>query len=76
MQQQSGQEILNSGKIWEEQREYGKAIDRYLEITEQHFQNKEQLEEIWNNAFNLSMNFAKDKLNDVVNILGNRLLNI
>ena len=39
MQQQSGQEILNSGKIWEEQREYGKAIDRYLEITEQHFQN-------------------------------------
>lgn len=76
MQQQSGQEILNSGKIWEEQREYGKAIDRYLEITEQHFQNKEQLEEIWNNAFNLAMNFAKDKLNDVVNILGNRLLNI
>jgi hypothetical protein len=76
VQQQSGQEILNSGKIWEEQREYGKAIDRYLEITEQHFQNKEQLEEIWNNAFNLAMNFAKDKLNDVVNILGNRLLNI
>lgn len=76
MQQQSGQEILNSGKIWEEQREYGKAIDRYLEITEQHFQNKEQLEEIWNNAFNLAMNFSKDKLNDVVNILGNRLLNI
>jgi len=27
VQSQSGQEILNSGKIWEEQREYGKAID-------------------------------------------------
>jgi hypothetical protein len=37
VQAQSGQEILNSGKIWEEQREYGKAIDRYLEITENMF---------------------------------------
>jgi len=73
---QSGQEILNSAKIWEEQREYGKAIDRYMEITEQHFQNKEQLEEIWNNAFNLAMNFAKDKLNEYVPILGNRLFSI
>lgn len=41
-----------------------------MEITETMFQSKEQLEEIWNNAFNLAMNFAKDKLNDVVNILG------
>jgi len=40
-QAQSGQEILNSGKIWEEQREYSKAIDRYVEITESHFQNKD-----------------------------------
>lgn len=38
---QSGTDILNSAKIFEEQREYGKAIDRYLEITETHFQNKE-----------------------------------
>lgn len=38
---QSGQEILNSAKIWEEQREYSKAIDRYMEITEAHFQNKD-----------------------------------
>ena len=73
---QSGQEILNSAKIWEEQREYGKAIDRYMEITEAHFQNKDQLEEIWNNAFNLAMGFAKDKLNDYVPILGQRLFNI
>lgn len=41
VQSQSGTEILNSGKIWEEQREYAKAIDRYLEITESHFQNKD-----------------------------------
>lgn len=51
-------------------------MDRYLQITENHFQNKDQLEEIWNNAFNLAMNYAKDKVNDVVDILGQRLLNI
>jgi len=27
---ESPQEILNSGKIYEEQRQYGKAVDRYL----------------------------------------------
>lgn len=47
-----------------------------MEITEAHFQNKDQLEEIWNNAFNLAMSFAKDKLNDYVPILGQRLYNI
>lgn len=47
-----------------------------MQITENHFQNKDQLEEIWNNTFNLAMNYAKEKLNDVVDILGQRLLNI
>jgi intraflagellar transport protein 172 len=73
---QSPQEILNSGKIYEEQREYSKAVERYMQITEGHLQNKEQLEEIWNNAFNLAMNYAKDKVNDVVQILAPRMINI
>ena len=76
MQAQSGTEILNSAKVWEDSREYGKAIDRYLEITERHFQNRDQLEEIWNNAFQLAMNYSKDKVNEVVQVLGDRLLNI
>jgi hypothetical protein len=37
MQAQSGPEILQSGKVWESNRDYAKAIDRYLEITERHF---------------------------------------
>lgn len=76
VQNQSGQEILNSAKMWEESRDYNKAIDRYMEITETHFQNKETLEEIWNNTFNLSMNYAKDRVQEVVQVLGARLLNI
>jgi len=62
---QSGAEILQSAKMFEESRDYQKAINRYLEITEQHFNNADQLEEIWNNCFNLAMNYAKDRVNEV-----------
>jgi intraflagellar transport protein 172 len=34
---QSGEEILQSAKMWESSRDWQKAIDRYLEITETHF---------------------------------------
>ena len=61
--------------MWEESRDYHKAIDRYLEITE-HMFGPDHLEEIWNNCFNLTMNYAKDKVQDVVLILGQRMLKI
>ncbi len=73
---QSGSEILQSAKHWEENRDYQKAISRYLEITEQHFNNADQLEEIWNNCFNLAMSYAKDRVNEVAQLLGERLINI
>lgn len=62
--------------MFEESRDYQKAINRYLEITEQHFNNPDQLEEIWNNCFNLAMNHAKDRVNEVAQVLSQRLLNI
>lgn len=74
--QQSGHEILSSAKNWEDNRDYQKAISRYLEITEQHFQDADKLEEIWNNCFSLAMSYAKDRVNEVAQILGERLLNI
>jgi hypothetical protein len=61
--------------MWEESRDYHKAIDRYLEITEQMFP-PESLEEIWNNCFNLAMDYAKDRVQDVVLVLGQRMLKI
>ena len=61
--------------MWEESRDYNKAIDRYLEITENMF-SPDALDEIWNGCFNLSMNYAKDRVQDVVLILGPRLLKI
>jgi hypothetical protein len=52
---------LNSEKIWEEFRDYSKAIDSYLEIQENMFP-PHHLEEIWKVCFNLAINFAKDKV--------------
>jgi hypothetical protein len=61
--------------MWEESRDYHKAIDRYLEITENMF-SPENLEEIWNGCFNVAMSYAKDRVQDVVLVLGPRLLKI
>lgn len=61
--------------MWEESRDYSKAIDRYLEINETMLQ-PDHLEEIWNNCFNLAMNFAKDRVQDVVLTVGPRMMKI
>jgi hypothetical protein len=62
--------------MWEDSRDYQKAIDRYLEITDQHFSNQDQLEEIWMNVFNIAMTYAKDRVQEVVPIVGSRLMGI
>jgi hypothetical protein len=61
--------------MWEESRDYNKAIDRYLEITETMF-TPEVCDEVWNGCFNLAMNYAKDRVQDVVLVIGPRLLKI
>jgi len=33
----SGDEIRNSARLWEESRDYNKAIDTYLELERDHF---------------------------------------
>jgi tetratricopeptide (TPR) repeat protein len=62
--------------MWEDSRDYQKAIDRYLEITDHHFTNQDHLEEIWMNTFNIAMNYAKDRIQEVVPIVGSRLMGI
>lgn len=34
------------------------------------------MEEIWNNAFNIAMNYCKDRVTEVAQVLGQRLTNI
>lgn len=47
-----------------------------MEITENHFANKEMLEEIYNNTFNLAMRYDKGRVPEIVQVLGQRLINI
>ena len=53
-QNQSPEEILQSAKMWVESRDFHKAIDRYLEITERMLPS-DHLEEVWNTCYTLSM---------------------
>ncbi len=75
-QNASAEEIYNSAKTWEESNNYSRAIDGYLEITESHSQDAQFLEEVWERAYSLAMKFEKGRLNEVVNIIGSRLMNI
>ena len=61
--------------MWEESRDYHKAIDRYLEITETMF-GPDQLEDVYNQCFHVAMNYAKDRIQSVVPVLGQRLVNV
>jgi hypothetical protein len=47
-----------------------------LEITDAHFQNPDMLEEIWDRAYNLAMNYAKDRIQEVVSQVCLRLVKI
>lgn len=47
----SGDDLLNSAKVWEESRDYKKAIDTYLEIKYEHFPSSiKSLEFAWERA--------------------------
>ena len=69
-------DIFKSAKMWEDSRDYTKAIDGYLEITDTHSNDHDFLEETWERAYNLAMSHDKDRLRDVVDIVGERLFNI
>ncbi len=46
----TGEEIRNSARIWEESRDYNKAIDTYLELEKESLPDYDQLEECWERA--------------------------
>lgn len=72
----TAEDIYKSAKMWEESRDFERAIDGYLEITENHTNDHDFLEETWERAYTLAMSHDKDRLRDVVSIVGERLFNI
>eukprot|EP00742_Colponemidia_sp_Colp-10_P004835 GILJ01005162.1.p1 GENE.GILJ01005162.1~~GILJ01005162.1.p1 ORF type:complete len:1182 (-),score=172.76 GILJ01005162.1:116-3661(-) len=68
--------LLQSAKMWEKSRDYSRAIDAYLSITESQLDDADQLEEIWENAVKLAMTHEKDRYHEVVATVSKRLQDI
>ncbi len=58
----SAEEIYKSAKMWEDSQKFSQAIDGYLEITEAHTQDTNFLEDVWERAYNLAMQYEKGRL--------------
>jgi len=69
----TGSDLENQLQIWEEAREWDKAIDICLEANENHFQNLNELEAFWDKAVQLSFNFASNRYLETVKIVCRRL---
>eukprot|EP00747_Dinoflagellata_sp_TGD_P111359 gnl/TRDRNA2_/TRDRNA2_171207_c2_seq1.p1 gnl/TRDRNA2_/TRDRNA2_171207_c2~~gnl/TRDRNA2_/TRDRNA2_171207_c2_seq1.p1 ORF type:complete len:566 (-),score=101.02 gnl/TRDRNA2_/TRDRNA2_171207_c2_seq1:190-1734(-) len=66
-------EILDAAKIYEETGNYSRAIDTYLSVTENASDNKDHLEEAWENAVRLAARHAKERYTDIVALVAKRL---
>lgn len=72
----SGEEIIAQARVWEEQRDYIRAIDKYLDLTKDHTQNFDVLEGAWEQAVNLAMVHDKDRIHEISKIVSKRLREI
>lgn len=74
--EKTGPELLRSAKIAQDNRDWNGAIDTYLEITEDHFQNHDDLEKAWDNAVRITLNYVKERSQEVLKIVCKRLRDI
>eukprot|EP00357_Protocruzia_adherens_P015873 CAMPEP_0115035232 /NCGR_PEP_ID=MMETSP0216-20121206/41287_1 /TAXON_ID=223996 /ORGANISM="Protocruzia adherens, Strain Boccale" /LENGTH=1713 /DNA_ID=CAMNT_0002414595 /DNA_START=1 /DNA_END=5142 /DNA_ORIENTATION=+ len=75
-QGQSGDEIVQQAKYAEISGNYVNAIELYLSVTVDHFSDPQQLEDIWEKAVDLAMKYQKDRFEEVVRIVAERLKDI
>lgn len=63
-------------RTWDDTRNYSKAIEGYLQFTEEDFKNHELLEQSWRRAVQLAVTYEKDKALNVVKIVCRKLCEI
>eukprot|EP00744_Colponema_vietnamica_P002535 GILI01003961.1.p1 GENE.GILI01003961.1~~GILI01003961.1.p1 ORF type:complete len:1242 (-),score=439.08 GILI01003961.1:257-3580(-) len=66
-------DLLSSAKVWEETRDWPRAIDTYLSVGEQHSRDVGVLEEAWETAIKIAMEHDKGRYAEVVAIVAKRL---
>mmetsp|Transcript_30644 Transcript_30644/g.27830 ORF Transcript_30644/g.27830 Transcript_30644/m.27830 type:complete len:487 (+) Transcript_30644:2705-4165(+) len=73
----SGDEIINSAKLWEDSREWVRAIDTYLEVRYEHFpDDTDKLEHAWEKAVQLVMTHDKQRAQEIVSVVCKRFRDI
>ncbi|KAK9829656.1 hypothetical protein WJX72_007146 [[Myrmecia] bisecta] len=68
--------LLAKAKTLERNREWSRAIDAYLAVTEADTQDMDFLEEVWENAVKLAMNNKRERITAVVDTVSQRLIAI
>ena len=69
-------QILNTAKVFEQQKEYIRAIDMYLKLSSKHTEDLGLLQEKWDRAFQLALQFSPDRAQDVGSAVATRLVQI
>ena len=68
------EDIKQSGRVMEQNRDFVRAIDTYISITQEMTNNYDMLEEVWERAVQLAMTHDKERLQQVVMLVGKRLV--
>jgi intraflagellar transport protein 172 len=70
------QDIISQAKTWENNGEYKRAIEMYLQLTTQNCENKEVLIQNWYKAVDLCTKFNSQNESDVVTLVCDRLAHL
>merc|ERR1719460_2618457 len=70
---QTIEDLIDAARVYEETGNFSKAVDTYLNVNDQVTDDADQLEEIWNQAIELSSMKCPERLNEVISIVAKRL---
>ena len=70
---QTVDDLIDAARVYEETGNFSKAVDTYLNVNDQVIDDADQLEEIWNQAIELSSMKCPERLSEVISIVAKRL---
>lgn len=70
----SPEEIRQAARILEQNRDYIRAIDAYLSITQEMTNDFDLLEEVWERSVQIAMSNDKERLQQIIMLVGKRLM--
>jgi intraflagellar transport protein 172 len=72
----SAQDIVRSAKLYEDSKDWDRAIDTYLEIGPSHVNDTRELERLWEKAIQIASTYSRDRYQEVLKVVCKRLTDI